>query len=460
MESPGLPVIVAFSNREAVLPLQLQLSEWGHPASLLNGDSWLCCEKMEPKRPLLMFISGDDLAWGNQERVFQKAGPYRSCIVVDERRRPPWIARRCTDLQIHAWPRDGVKILEWLNGLAYGPRCDALASPADSDMDEFADLKLIGQSPGFRCVLKQIKKIARTSAPVLILGETGTGKELAARAIHYLGPRQNYPFIPVNCGAIPEALLESELFGHEKGAFTDAKENRMGLVEQAHLGALFLDEIDSLSSKGQVALLRFLQDQRFQPVGGKKAKQVDVRVIAASNADLWSMACGGSFRQDLLFRLAILSLKLPAMAARAGDIEILAGYFLRQMSLLYDGPEKTLSPATLALMNRYLWPGNVRELENFIHRVYVIEEGEIIDVNTIGENGLLPDTGLSPGAGPNDGGHQSLRQAKAQAMAEFERGFLHHLLEEAGGNVTRAAMLAGTERRAMGKLLKKYGLSR
>lgn len=315
---------------------------------------------------------------------------------------------------------------------------------------------MVGNSPAFRELESLIRKIASYDAAVLIEGETGTGKELAARSIHYASSRRGMPFVPVNCGAIPDSLIENELFGHRRGAFTGASESHHGLIAQASGGTLFLDEIDALSPKGQVTLLRFMQDQEYRPLGSAQAENGDVRIVAASNADLVKLAAFGSFRSDLLFRLKVLSVELPPLRARHGDVEALATHYLRQYSLKYDKPPKTLDRDTLAWMNRYEWPGNVRELEHLIHREFLLTDGPVMRIPRKDgdiERRKRPDRrSVDLGVG--------FCTAKAQAVAEFEKKFLRELLSQTQGNVTQAAKMVGKERRALGKLIKKHGLDR
>ncbi len=325
--------------------------------------------------------------------------------------------------------------------------------------DAFARLNLVGRSPAFIRVLNLIKKLGQSDAPVLVQGETGTGKELAARAIHYLGARHDYPFIPVNCGAIPDNLVENELFGHERGAFTDAKGSQPGLVSQAEGGTLVLDEVDALSPKAQVALLRFLENHEYRPLGGRRVRTIDVRIIAATHVDLRELAEQGVFRQDLVFRLNILVLKLPPLAARRGDVELLAQHFLRQYARRYHQPMRGIHPQALGWMNAYHWPGNVRELENLMHRAFVLSEGPTIQLCHLmpeeEEDGAWEPDG--EGRGPSE---ESFRAAKARIIARFEKQYLSRLLRETGGNVSLAARRAGKERRSLGKLLKKHGIER
>ena len=316
---------------------------------------------------------------------------------------------------------------------------------------------IIGRSPAFLEMARLILKIGECDAPVLIEGETGTGKELAARAIHYLGSRRDLPFIAVNCGAIPDTLVESELFGHHKGAFTDAKESRAGLITQAHGGTLFLDEIEALSPKGQVTLLRFLQDQQYRPLGSRAAEKADVRIITATNVDLEKLVEKGEFRQDLQFRLEILLLELPPLRERHGDVELLAQHFIRQFSAKYGKPAAFLQPDTVSWMNSYAWPGNIRELENMIHREFLLAEGQKISIKckaSGAEQRKSFDRRLAQFV------NRDFNTAKATVIEDFEKKYLCNLLSLANGNVTLAAKMAGKERRALGKLLKKHGIEK
>jgi two-component system, NtrC family, response regulator GlrR len=312
---------------------------------------------------------------------------------------------------------------------------------------------LIGQSPAFQEIVRLVARMAACDAPVLIEGETGTGKELVARAIHYQSARKEMPFIPVNCGAIPDSLFENELFGHRKGAFTDAKDNQPGLVTLAEGGTLFLDEVEALTPKGQVTLLRFLQDQEFRPLGARHLEHGNVRVLAASNASLPLLTERGSFRADLLYRLRILCLELTPLRERKGDVEHLATWFLEACGKRFGQGAKLLHPETLAWMERYHWPGNIRELENLLYREYLLSEGPVIQIER--PKGMPPLAQARPGP---SAGELTFHSAKARAVESFERDYLSSLLNLAGGNVSLAAKLAGKERRSLGKLLKKYGL--
>jgi len=311
---------------------------------------------------------------------------------------------------------------------------------------------MVGQSEAFLVVKALIDKIVAFDAPVLLEGETGTGKELAARAIHYGGMRRDRPFVPVNCGALPDQLIENELFGHRRGAYTDARDDQPGMVELARAGTLFLDEIDTLTPKGQVTLLRFLEDQLFRPLGGMREQQADVRIIAASNRGLEGLVDAGEFRRDLLHRLKLLCLTLPPLRERHGDVALLADHFVQVSSARFPKQAIPFDPATLAWFERYHWPGNIRELENLVLRAFLLAEGSQISI---------PAPAVTPSAGPDPiVATLNYRSAKSQAMMEFESRFLTRLLQEAKGNVSVAAHISGTERRQLGRLLKKHQISK
>jgi DNA-binding NtrC family response regulator len=281
---------------------------------------------------------------------------------------------------------------------------------------------------------------------VLISGETGTGKELVARAIHYLSARAAFPFVALNCGLLPDALLEDELFGHERGAFTDAREGRRGLVAQGDRGTLLLDEVDALTPRGQVALLRVLQDRTFRALGSTREQHSDVRFLAASNARLPELVETGRFRADLFYRLSVFSIDLPPLRERAGDIVDLANHLLAKHAS--GARRRRLSRAAEAVLVAWPWPGNVRELENTMVRALHVSAGDEIEVG---------DLGLGRAAPPVPGGG-SFRMEKQRAIDAFERAYLTALMRAHRGNVSQAARVARKERRDLGRLLKKHGL--
>ncbi|MFO1061451.1 MAG: sigma-54 dependent transcriptional regulator [Dongiaceae bacterium] len=314
----------------------------------------------------------------------------------------------------------------------------------------FERLELIGHSPAFRDALRLIERIAAVDATVLVQGETGTGKELATRAIHYLSRRRHDPFVPVNCAALPDNLLESELFGHERGAFTDAKQARRGLVAQAEGGTLYLDEVEAMSPRAQGVLLRFLQDHSYRPVGGQRLARGDLRIVASSNVDLQALAARGQFRQDLLFRLGVLSVTMPPLRRRGDDARLLAEHFVRRFARQHGRPEKRLHPDCAAWMARHPWPGNVRELENLMLRELLLGDGDSIRVGD--------EDPAAAEAGPEVDLDQAFQPAKARAISVFERHYLSRLLARAGGNISLAARLSRKDRSALNKLVKKHGL--
>jgi two-component system response regulator AtoC len=322
---------------------------------------------------------------------------------------------------------------------------------------------LVGESPPMQELAKQIRKIAPVKTTVLVTGESGTGKELVARALHELSPRAKEPFVPVNCGAIPEGLVESELFGHVKGAFTDASRSKKGLFAEADGGTIFLDEVGELPLAVQVKLLRVLQEEEIRPVGDNRAQQVDVRVIAATVRDLPERVRAGAFREDLYYRLAVLPLRLPELRERPDDIPRLAEHFRRKYNarLHRETPVRVIEPAALDLLRRYPWPGNVRELENAIERALVLADGDRLGPEALPERvrgtSSSPGTPLSPGVGaPGPESPDALSIKKATRRIEEE--LIARALAQTGGNRTRAAQLLEISHRALLYKLKEYGI--
>jgi len=312
---------------------------------------------------------------------------------------------------------------------------------------------MLGQSPRFLETLDAVRRASRFDVPVLLEGESGTGKELAARAIHYDSRRSGSPFVPVNCGALSDSLIENELFGHHPGAFTDARTTAPGLLKAAHRGSLFLDEIDALSPRGQVALLRFLQDQTFRPLGAVKDETVDVRLIAASNRALALLATRGEFRTDLLFRIKLMHIELPPLRDRTGDARLLAQHIVSELSRKYGSEPRRLSTATLDWFDDYTWPGNIRELEHTIHSGFIACDGEEIVIP-------VPPTGMVVRwrRSEHTDSTRSYSSAKAAALDMFNREFLTRALARCEGNVTVAAAMMQKDRRVLGRLLQRYGL--
>jgi DNA-binding NtrC family response regulator len=316
--------------------------------------------------------------------------------------------------------------------------------------------RFIGDAPCFLEVVARLPLLARTDASVVISGETGTGKELVARALHYLGSRAEHPFIPVNCGSLPDNLLEDELFGHERGAFTDARSRRTGLIVQANQGTLFLDEVDSLTPRAQVALLRVLQDRTIRALGAERIQTVDVRFIAATNAELMGLVHGGSFRSDLYYRINVINLTIPPLRERGDDVILLAHHFLRHFNT-DESRRFVLTGESEEALRAHDWPGNVRELENTVQRAIAFGAGREI---TPADLGLAPPlrvavAGSSLSASVSD---RPFRDAKRVVVEAFERDYVAHALRTSGGNISRAAKIARKERRDFGRLIRKYSL--
>lgn len=312
---------------------------------------------------------------------------------------------------------------------------------------------IIGTSAPMRCVFEAIALVAPTEATVLILGESGTGKELVAQAIHANSPRRAAPFITVNCAALSETLLESELFGHERGAFTGATERRFGRFELAHGGTIFLDEIGELTPAAQTKLLRVLQSQEFERVGGSKTLRVDVRVLAATNKDLDAAVRAGHFREDLLYRLRVFPLTVPPLRARPDDIPLLAEHFLKRYAERHRRRLRGLTPRALDLLMRYEWPGNVRELAHSIERAVILARGEHLTPEE-----LPPNLRAISGA-PEDLPPQASPLPVGLTLKEVEREVIRKTLEHTGGNRTKAAEVLGISRATLHNKLKEYGLT-
>jgi DNA-binding NtrC family response regulator len=303
---------------------------------------------------------------------------------------------------------------------------------------------LIGRTAGMLSVYKQIAHAATAAAPVLIIGESGTGKELVARAIHAHGRRATRPFVPINCGALTESVLESELFGHTRGAFTGAIADTKGIFEQAHGGTVFLDEISETSPSLQVKLLRVLQEGEIRPVGATRIVKVDVRILAATNVDLEHEVAAQHFRQDLFYRLSVIVIRVPALRDRREDIPLLIETFL-QNACARAGRRVELSPAAVQALAAYRWPGNVRELENAIERLVVFSRGSVIDADDLPFKAAAVDL------------HERLF-ADLPSLDEIERRYLLHVLEQVGGNRTRAAEVLGIDRRTLYRMAERFGI--
>ena len=308
---------------------------------------------------------------------------------------------------------------------------------------------LIGNAPSFRAVLDALRQAAPTSATVLLSGESGTGKELAARMLHELSPRASGPFVPISCAAIPETILESELFGYERGAFTGAAARREGRFERAHGGTLFLDEVGEMSPAVQVKLLRVLQDGVVERLGGTQPLTVDVRIVAATNKELMAEVRSGRFREDLFYRLNVVAVRLPPLRERREDVPLLASVFLRRLAEKNAKPVSGLTPAALLALESYPWPGNVRELEHAGERGVVLSRGEIIDVHDLPE--AVARGAGEPLAEPGPAGERplSITIAVGTPMEEVERVVIRETLRHTRGDKTLAAQLLGIAARTI-----------
>ena len=307
--------------------------------------------------------------------------------------------------------------------------------------EKYKFANLVGKSKKMQELFHLVYKIAPTSCTVLIRGESGTGKELISRAIHSHSPRKENPFVPVNCAALPENLLEVELFGHEKGAFTDASYKKEGMFEVADKGTIFLDEISDMSLRMQAKILRVIQERSFYRLGGTKPVQVDVRILAATNKDLEEMMKKGSFREDLYYRLNVISITIPPLRKRKEDIPLLAQHFLTKYTALHGKRVRSISPYVMDRLSRYEWPGNVRELENAMERAIILSSGETI---------LFED--LPPYLQPS----LSREKSSSSSLEEVEKKLILDTLRAVKGNQTRAAELLGIHRNTLRRKLKRY----
>ena len=314
------------------------------------------------------------------------------------------------------------------------------------------NIAIVGDSPQMVQLKQMIARVASTTSWVLITGENGTGKELVAQNVHYLSPRAGKPFVEVNCAAIPEDLIESELFGYEKGAFTGADKPRRGKFDHANGGTLFLDEIADMSLKTQAKILRILQERRFTRVGGEDPIEVDVRVIAATNKNLEQEIKEGRFREDLFYRLNVIPCHVPALRERGDDIPALITHFSEQFAKDGGYRHKVFSEKAMERLRQHPWPGNVRELRNFVERIYILTPGEFVDVHDLKFAGLS--SGEARDNGASDDGISNFREARAK----FEKEYLLAKIAENKGNISKTAEAIGLERSYLHRKIKGYGI--
>ncbi len=316
------------------------------------------------------------------------------------------------------------------------------------------DKKMIGESRPMEQLFKQISAVARTDYTVLIRGASGTGKELAARMIHRLSSRATRPFLSINCPAIPEPLLESELFGYVRGAFTGADKNHTGLFEAAAGGTLLLDEIGDISHNIQAKLLRVLQEKEIRPVGSNQKRKIDVRILATTNQDLENKITAGSFREDLFYRLNVLGITVPRLEEHKTDIALLVHHYLQKTCSEMQLPLRGISPDALAFISEQPWPGNIRQLINFVRRLVVFSEKTDIDLNLV----RLVASCENSGQGTVPKQLPPYKQAKEKAIAAFARQYVQTVLAQTGGNISQAARLSGLERVSLQKIIKRLNI--
>jgi len=338
----------------------------------------------------------------------------------------------------------------------------AKGTASHQDSPTISISSIVGSSAQMQEIFKVIGKIAASPSTVLIWGESGTGKELVAFEIHRNSSRADKPFIKINCAAIPSTLIESELFGYEKGAFTGAVGSKPGRFELAHDGTLFLDEVAEMPLEMQVKLLRVLQEQEFERVGGVSTIKVDVRIVAATNKDLEAEARAGRFREDLFYRLNVVPIHIPPLRERKQDIELLVRYFLRQFNSKLKKEITAISPQALEALIAYHWPGNIRQLENALERMVLMSDGAVITAHELPEEiaALLPPSGAADSGDDSDQSPTTFKEKVKKQTQTLERGLIEKALEETSGNVTRAASILGLSRKGLQLKIKELGLKR
>ena len=350
-------------------------------------------------------------------------------------------------IQIDTLKKEIRRAIEMRHGLTDGESSDEAPIP------EIHFEGIIGQSDCMRQLFRTMSRIIHRGVnQVLITGRTGTGKGLVAKAIHEYGKRKDKPFLQVNCGAVPDTLIESELFGHERGAFTDAHRQKIGVFEAAEGGTVFLDEISDLAVHTQSKLLHILHERELMRVGGVQPIKVDVCILAATNIDLQAAVNEGNFREDLFFRLNVIPLHMPLLRERSEDIGLLVDFFLRKFGQEYpDAEPRGVTPRAMSTLRRYDWPGNVRQLENYLHRIFVLSENEAIDLEDLPPE--ISDSSLPPGDFPVE------IPADGVALEEIVKEYIRVALTQTGGNQTKAAELLGISRRRLQNRMQNYGFN-
>lgn len=421
---------------------------WSMGRDRADGEPLSACVRVRDPHLLILCVSGGH--WREAEALLSEVrneGPQRPVIVAGSGMEPEelcgLVERGATDFVLEPFSRVELatrllRVRREMETVGEGGGAPTLPGLRH----------LMGQDPGWRRVVEQIPILAGCGASVLILGETGTGKELCARAIHQLGARKDRPFTPLNCGAIPAELVENELFGHTCGAYTGATSSATGIVPSADGGTLFLDEVDTLPLGAQVKLLRFLQSKEYRQVGGVRLLRADVRIVAASNADPAEAVRTGRLRSDLYYRLNVMTLRLPPLRSRREDVPLLARHFMERFAR-ENGKDLTgLTGTALQRLAAHDWPGNIRELENVMERAVIVARDTRIRAEDIQLNGTEEGEVVA-----------SFKAQKARAVANFERAYVRELLSAHDGNISRAARAAQKNRRAFWELIRKHRLT-
>jgi DNA-binding NtrC family response regulator len=434
---------------QPILETELKVSVLSHSPQIETENLSVFCTAIKKQfKPGVVFVIFSHSVLKQARSLidaFKKEVPELAVILVNESRDPTDVLEllKAGASDFVTPPLQAADVLPRAWRLINRPGYKQFTVPSVNEKTRLS--QLVGESSRFLEHVERIPLIARCEANVLITGETGTGKEMYARAIHYCSSRASRPFMPVNCGAIPIDLVENELFGHERGAFTNAFALQTGLIEEANGGTLFLDEIDCLPTLAQVKLLRFLQEREYRPLGSSKVRRANVRIVAASNISLEDAVVTGRMRQDLFYRLNILSLVLPPLRERREDISLLASHFLEKYAREFGKPAEGFAPDVLPLLMAHNWPGNVRELEHVVERAVALCDGPIV------ARKYMMLTSSQP-----DGSAESLRAAKAREIAQFEKNYIKGLLQSCGGNITKAAQVAQKNRRAFWQLIQKH----
>ncbi len=444
-------ILIIDDERSLLELLEIVLTRSGYDVVVAETeDAGLACFKQ--KRPDLVLLDLKIGGVGGLEvlKSFKEQDPYVPVIVMTAY--STW-DNALEAMRLGAY--DFIKKPFEDNDLVREVIARALAQRAMLSSSERKDAasEILGNSPAIRNVLDVVTRVAPTDSTVLVSGESGTGKELLSRALHYCSLRAGGPFLSVNCAAFPEALLESELFGYAKGAFTGANQSKLGLIEVCNRGTFFLDEIGEISPEMQVKLLRVLEDGKVLPVGATEPKQVDVRFICATNKDLEEEVAAGRFRADLFYRINVLPITLPPLRERRKDIPLLAAHFLVKYSKKIGRPIRSISESVQERLLSHHWPGNVRELENTIQRAVTLARGDTLEDMSLIPRGVARAVGNEPVL-PAEGIDLE------SVLADLERSYLHAALERCNGHLTNAAKLLGISFRAIRYKIKKYGMGR